>query len=123
MIRFIKHILIKTGIAFMLPFTGCVTLGSNRAFLTCILLITISTYIAEFSENIANTAVTSIFLRDSIKIWIIIIHLIICTLFLIIIPYMIIQYTKGIQPINGFIQLAVVIIIWCIGYIPENKQD
>lgn len=128
MLRFIRTFVIKLGTAYLLSYSGCVFLGSMNQLLLCILLITISTYIAEFISNcfddFVNNSIYGLFMSTNNRMQLIIGSIVICLIFLIVIPIIIINYTSGMQILydNIFIKLVVVCILWIIGFIPKRNE-
>lgn len=127
MLRFIKNFALKIGLVYLMTFTGCVSLGSVKQMLLCILLITVSTYIAgfiiDFSLWHTKKSIYSLFMLEGTKAVICTLGLIGTLIFLIPIPIIIMNLTSGILVLydNVFIKLAVVLILWLVGNIKKNK--
>lgn len=125
MLQFVKTFTLKLGLVYLMSYSGCVLLGSAEQLLWCILLITISAFIAELLTDcvvaIVKNSVCGLFLSDDSKIQILAVTLTICVMCFIIVPMIIISKTSGIQVLydNGFVKLFVVCILWIVGSIPK----
>lgn len=117
MLRLIKQFALKTGLIYLMSHTAYVSLGTTRQLLLCILLITISTYIAEFISHIVyihtEKSVYALFMTNDTKTALHVIGLIGILIFTIVIPIFIMNGTSGIQTLYGnlFIKFAAACIL------------
>lgn len=121
--RFSRNICIKAGVAFLMSFTDYVQIGPFCAFLACIGLITVSTYIAEKADaalcgyiNMKIIFTGDLLLKD------IVIYFTVILAFLIILPMAIMYFTHGILVENTLTSFVVAVILWVLGYVPKAND-
>lgn len=124
MLRFIKTFILKLGLMHIMSYSGYVFLGSIKQLMLCILLITISAYIGEYIsdciEDCLNDGAYQLLLPINTKIRLQLLMLILCLVFFVILPIIIMNQTSGIRIDNIFIDVLVPYILWVVGYIPKS---
>lgn len=127
MIRFLRIFSLRVGLIYLLTYSGLVFIGQTKSFLLCILLCTICSYITEILGDLGPYYVTNSiyapFMSEDKKIAIQLINLIISLCMLTVVPAIVIDVTSGILvwDDNIFIKIAVVLVIWLLGYVPPEE--